>query len=604
MQQLDRRAGEAQAVPLVGWSISKRRALLYGALVGAAALTIGAAAQAVTPEARATTRTRSLTQYAVIKRLCKPAKPGHATCFALELIRATKTTPGARAYRLAGGAATIGPAGGLTPADLASAYGFTPTSATGATQTVAIIDWGNDPTIASDLAKFDTQYGLPACTTANGCLSVLNQQGATSPLPTDQGAAGEISLDVESVHSVCQECKIDLIEVSSNSFADTGAGVNEAVKLGATEVSNSYGGADKSGVSEALQADYNHAGVVITVSTGDDGYYGFDSWINTPSGGPAANPSAPNFPAELNTVVAVGGTSLYLNQNGTRQSETAWNENGAKDHWEMAFGATLGASGGGCSLFIAAKGWQDKVSDWAQTGCGTKRLDADISAVADPYTGFDTYNTSDSGKGWETIGGTSLASPLIAAMFALAGGAHGVAYPSLTLYGHLGSSSLYDVTTSGTGFCGGEGAAQCGDVNNLEYKSIALKVLDCDYTASNVVADGDLACDAGPGYDGPTGVGTPVGIGAFAKTGPTAAISGPSSVPHDTNKTWTATTKDPFPGGTVGSFTWNWGDGTSISTTTGSAQHEYAAAGTWTIKLTVKDSYGESGTATLEVTVS
>ena len=140
-----------------------------------------------------------------------------------------------------------------------------------------------------------------------------------------------------------------------------------------------------------------------------------------PAGGPAANPGAPNFPAELSTVVAVGGTSLFLNQNGTHQSETVWNENGAGDKIEENItGMPMGAEGGGCSLFITAPAWQQNVSDWSLTACGTKRLDADVAAIADPYTGFDTYNISDGGTGWETIGGTSLASPVISAMWALA----------------------------------------------------------------------------------------------------------------------------------------------------------------------------------------
>ena len=452
---------------------------------------------------------------------------------------------------------------------------------------------------------FDTEYGLAACTTANGCFKKLNQSGAASPLPTDQGTSTEIALDVESVHSVCQKCTIDLIEVNNNSFASTEAGVDKAVALGATEISNSYGGADATGPSAAAIAAYNHPGVVITVSTGDDGYYGFDSWIDTLSGGPAANPGAPNFPAELATVVSVGGTSLYLNQNGTLQSQTVWNEDGTKAHVEQSVGAPMGASGGGCSRFVTAPAWQQKLKVWPQTACGTKRLAADVSAVADPYTGFDTYNTSDGGTGWQTIGGTSLSSPVIAAMYALAGGSHGIAYPALTLYGHLGLSSLHDVTAGGTGFCGGEGAAQCGNANQLEYNSTPLGVMDCDFPATGSTASaGDLACDAGVGYDGPTGVGTPSGLGAFAKTGPTATFSGPKSVAHGTSNKWTVSAKDPYPAGTISSYSWNWGDGSaSTTTTTGSASHDYAATGSRTIILTIKDSYGVTGTATYAVSV-
>lgn len=434
----------------------------------------------------------------------------------MRLVRARAGTPGARAYRPAAGAETIGPAGGLTPGDLAAAYGFS-SAATVKGQRVAIIDWGDDPTVASDLNAFDSRYHLAACTVANGCFRKLNQSGKPSPLPTDQGGAFEIALDVETVHAVCQKCKIDLIEARNSAFSSVEAGVNVAAKLGATEISNSYGGPETRAPGTADKAAYNHRGIVITASTGDDGYYDFDQWPNTPTGGPPANPSAPNFPADAATVVAVGGTSLYLNASGTRRSETVWNENGPQDAIELNTGIPWGATGSGCSRFISAQAWQRKLADWPQTGCGTKRLAADVSAVANPFTGFDIYNTSDGGTGWTTIGGTSLSAPLIAAMFALAGGAHGVAYPAQTLYGHLGSRALYDVVTGGDGFCGGEGAAQCGNWNHVTFNGAHLGVLDCDYPATgSKPSAGDVACDARIGYDGPTGVGAPRGLGAFS----------------------------------------------------------------------------------------
>jgi hypothetical protein len=237
-------------------------------------------------------------------------------------------------------------------------------------------------------------------------------------------------------------------------------------------------------------------------------------------------------------------------------------------------------------------------------------LVSDISAVADPLTGFDIYDSYDCGSdceadgvpGWLTLGGTSLASPLVASLWALAGGAQGMTYPTADLYGHLGTSSLYDVTSGGNGYCDGEGAAQCGDPNTL-----GDGVVDCDYPATgSTAAAGDRACDALAGYDGPSGVGTPNGLAAFAKTGPAATIAGPASVAHGaTTHTWTATTTDPIPGGQVVQYTWNWGDGTANTvTTTGSASHAYTSAGSRTITLTVEDHYDATGTATHGVTVS
>ncbi len=552
-----------------------------------------------------------VTHFAIGQRVCRLPRRGQATCFAMRRVEVAEGTPGALPYRLAAGAdlrdattgaaATIGPTGGLTPSDLATAYAFSST-ATGTGQTVAIIDAYNDPNINSDLQTFDKQYGLATCSEANGCLKVVNQTGGSTLPPNDTtGWSVEESLDVETVHSVCQNCKIILIEANSQSNADLATAVNEAVALKATEITNSYGSYEAARTS-TQNAAYNHPGIVITASAGDDGYYDFDLL-----GGASPSPyNQPNAPASLNTVVAVGGTSLYLGQTATRESETVWNDNGTADYYESLLGFPLGATGGGCSHLFAAQLWQSNVSDWANTACGTKRLVSDIAAVGDYLTGFDIYASYNCGSdctviGWQTVGGTSLSSPLIAAMYALAGGAHGVKYPALTLYGHLGSASLFNVTSGGNGWCSGEGAAGCGDPNTF-----GEGILDCDYPASGTTpAVGDLACDAGTGYNGPTGVGTPKGLGAFAQTGPKATIAGPASVVKGTTSTWTATTTDPFPKGKVTSYSWNWGDGTAATvTTTGSATHDYTTAATRTITLTVTDNYGVTATQTFSVTVT
>jgi hypothetical protein len=583
---------------------------IIAAAAGLVALPIGTAGVA----GAATGTTAGTTYYAIGKPVCKPPKAGHFACFAVRRVEVKKGTPGALAYRVAGGVegaaaavttgpkATIGPAGGLTPSDFATAYGFSST-ATGTGQTVAVVDAFNDPDINADLQTFDTQYGLLTCSTGNGCLTVVGQTGTSALPPNDTtGWSLEETLDVETVHSVCQNCKILLVETTNSSDANLEAGVDEAVALHATEISNSYGGPE-AGSTAAEEAAYNHPGTVITASSGDDGYFDFDFL------GSRGIISQPNAPASYNSVVSVGGTSLYLGQTAARQSESVWNDNGTKDYDESLFGENFGAGGGGCSKLIAAKPWQSAVSDWVDTVCGTHRLVADVSADADYLTGIDIYDTFNCGPscsppvpGWLTIGGTSLSSPLIAAMFGLAGGSHGVAYPSLTLYGHLGSASLYNVTSGGNGFCGGEGAAACGDPNLF-----GEGVLDCDYPATGSTPSvGDLACDAQAGYNGPTGVGTPNGLGAFAKTGPSAVVGGPTSIAHATAGTWTATTSDPFPGGTVKTFSWNWGDGTAATvTTTGTASHTYATGGvSHTITLTVTDNYGQKGTATHPVAVS
>jgi subtilase family serine protease len=155
---------------------------------------------------------------------------------------ATAATPGVAPYRLNDGASTSGPAGGLTPAQLSSAYGYDPTAG-GAGQTVAVVDAYDDPTIESDLKAFDTQYGLSPCTEANGCFEKVGQTGRRAVLPAHDstGWSVEIALDVETVRAACRQCKILLVEANDSSYRNLATAVNEAVSLGASEVSNSYG---------------------------------------------------------------------------------------------------------------------------------------------------------------------------------------------------------------------------------------------------------------------------------------------------------------------------------------------------------------------------
>ncbi len=527
-------------------------------------------------------------------RICKThVKAQHSTCFAMRRVVVKPGTPGAKPLVLADtvGNATIGPAGGLTPSDIVSAYHF-PASG-GAGQTVAIVDAYNDPNIQADLNTFDTQYGL----TCSSCLTVHNMGTA----PADNDATGwsvEESLDVEAVHAVCPGCHILLVEAISNSDANLASAENYAAGQHATEITNSFGGPE----SNASASAYNHPGIVITASSGDDGYYNFDQLA--PGG-----TNKPNTPAAYPTVIAVGGTSLYLTQNAIpqRSYETVWNTNGPKNVYANALGGPLGASGGGCSTLFTAPGWQSHMPGYSNAACAGKRLVADVSMVADPLTGFDIYDSYTCASGcplsaqWMTLGGTSLASPLVAAAFGLIGGAHGIPNPAVSLYSHS-RSTPYDVTVGGNGWCDGQGAPQCGDFNLSGYG-----VLDCDYTAGGVVATGTGACDAAPGFDGPTGVGTPNGMTLF--TNPSlsiSAISGPATATHGTSGgPWTTPGTDPAPGGTI-ACTWNWGDGTTNTTPSCSGvSHTYTTTGAKTITVTTQDQYGIKGpTKTLGVTVS
>ncbi|HET9163265.1 MAG TPA: IPT/TIG domain-containing protein [Solirubrobacterales bacterium] len=422
--------------------------------------------------------------------LCAPPSPGHAACLSLELVpqtaaaRARATPLGVTLHNEVEPHSAADGTYGLRPQDLHGAYGLP--SAAPAPQTIAIVDAYDDPTAEADLATYDAEFGLPACTHANGCFSKVNQHGSESSLPAyNSGWAGEIALDLEAAHAVCQtNCRILLVETESALTSSLEAGVETAVSLGATEVSNSYGGPEPS----VEGAAYDHPGVAIAVSTGDDGYL---NWSSSTAG----FPGHPNYPASSPDVVAVGGTRLTVS-GGARSAERVWNDG-------STLGTSYGAGGGGCSEHPLAPEWQQDVAGWAQVGCGSKRAAADVAADADPYTGIAVYRDGS----WSTVGGTSLASPIVAATYALAGGTGGLDYPARTLYSHLGSAALFDVTEGSNGEC----AKAFDEVNGTAGCSTEEEEEDCAK---------QLICRADAGYDGPTGVGTPEGLAAFAPPRP------------------------------------------------------------------------------------
>jgi Subtilase family len=424
-----------------------RHARIRRILVGVTTVTLAAVvplsatvtASAATSSATRTGGTHS--QPSNIRDVCGTPAPGYARCFAQVRtdIHAGKGVrgPAARAAGKPTAAAALPP--GYGPADLQSAYNLPATG--GANQTVAVVDAGDDPNAEADLAVYRTTHGLPACTTANGCFRKVNQLGQASPLPADAHWDVETSLDLDMVSAACPNCHILLVEGDDATLGNLAASVNTAVSLGATEVSNSYGTTEQNGI-QAYEADYSHPGVAITVSSGDLGY------------------GIPNFPADLTSVIAVGGTSLTRASNARGWTETAW-------------GNQYGAAASGCSAWIDKPSWQ------TDPNC-PGRMVADVAADADPATGLAVYDTDNNEPGWLVVGGTSASSPFIAGLIALAG--NPARYPNASyFYSH--ASDLYDVT-SGNNIFG----------------------IDCG---------GDYQCNAVPGYDGPTGNGTPDGIAAF-----------------------------------------------------------------------------------------
>jgi subtilase family serine protease len=396
--------------------VSKR---FIAALLGAGAL---AASTLAAGTSGADAASPHLTQLSGLhaQRVCaKTPTAGHSTCFSKVLVNSKGAVP----------MATAPLASALSPTQLKAAYGLTGTSSGG--RTVAIVDAYGYPNLERDLTIYRNYYGMPACTTANGCLKIVNQTGGTSLPRANTGWDQEQALDVDAVSATCPDCKIVMVQASSNSNANLAAAVNQAAKMGASAISNSYGGGDS-----AEDPAYNHPGIAITASTGDSGFKGG------------------SYPASSQFVTAVGGTSLTMSGN-TRVDETAWS-----------------GAGSGCSTVISQPAFQASVN----TGCA-KRAIADVSAAADPNTGgLSVYApTNTKSSTWSQYGGTSESAPIIASIYTLAG----TGLSNATPYSH--TASLHDITS-------GTNGSTCSVFQ---------------------------WCHAGAGWDGPTGLGTPNGTGAF-----------------------------------------------------------------------------------------
>ena len=424
----------------------RRLVLILASLVAAVALafSLALANGAVATAGNGAVATGGAGQSVSFKHVCGPVPAGFARCHAIQRVKPDKhghptPTPAHTPTPTPSPTPTSGCTshGGYTPCDLQSAYSL-PSATAGSGQTVAIVDAFDDPNAESDLATYRSNNSLSACTTANGCFRKVDQTGGTNYPPGDVGWAEEISLDVDMVSAICPNCHILLVEANDNSFANLAAAVDEAAALHANAISNSYG-ASESSLALTYASHYNHPGSAVTASSGDSGF-------------------GVQFPADLPYVTAVGGTSLTHANNSRGWSEAAWS-----------------GAGSGCSSLVAQPSWQSSNSNI--TSVCANRAVADVSADADPNTGVDVYDTYGV-TGWLVFGGTSVASPIIASVYALAGNASSVNYGSYP-YLNGNASNLFDVTSGSNGSCG------------------------------------NLLCNAGPGWDGPTGLGTPDGLGAF-----------------------------------------------------------------------------------------
>ena len=370
-------------------------------------------------------------------QVCGAVSIAHARCLAIRVDSAAlaPNTPG-----------------GYGPSDLQSAYKL-PVSQD-PHQTVAIVDAFDTPGLESYLATYRDQYGLPPCGTTGGCLRMVNQAGQGAPLPGSGLGTGwdlETTLDADMVSVACPLCRILVVEASSDAAADLAAAATTAASLGAQVISNSYG-ARETGFTQSLAAAYQHPGHTVVASSGDSGFS-----------------TATQFPANLAPVTAAGGTELTRTATSRGWSETVWNS---------GIGFYGGAAtSSGCSAYTAKPAWQhDK-------DCA-KRTIADVSAVADNVAVYD-----DDYGGWLTAGGTSIAAPLIAGVYALARNAATIApgYP----YRH--ASDLFDITS------GNNGPTATSNPGDL----------------GGGICGNSYLCVAGPGYDAPAGLGTPDGTMAF-----------------------------------------------------------------------------------------
>jgi len=415
---------------------------------------------------------------------------------------------------------------GYGPTDLRSAYNLTGTGS--GVQTVAIVDAYDDPMAENDLAVYRKQYGLPACSTANGCFRKLDEHGGTAFPQPDADWAGEISLDLDMVSAACAGCHILLVEASSAELGDLGTAVNQAVALGAKYVSNSYGGPEEPSMAAADDAYFNHPGIAITVSSGDSGY-------------------GAQYPATSRYVTAVGGTSLTRAANARGWSESAWSA--SRDE----------GTGSGCSALIAKPSWQ------TDTGCAT-RTEADVAAVADPDTGVAVYDSFQA-PGWSVYGGTSVAAPLVAGIYALAGVPTSADHPALYPYQH--PQLLWDVMAGSNGSCGGS-----------------------------------YLCVAGPGYDGPTGWGTPNGTAAFTAGRNVVTVSGPGdqSTVIGTAVSLPVHASDSA-GASLGYSGTGLPPGLSLAPATGVVSGTPTTTGTYTVTVTARDSTGASASASFAWTI-
>ena len=428
--------------------------IVAAGLVTAGLTAVPASAAHAPPAGRMLAQQRTAKLPAGVREVCPaPARAAQAQCMALARTN-TRHYLGVAAHQAPSG---------YGPASLQSAYGLTAAASGGTGETVAVVDAYDDPNAAADLAVYRAQYGLPACKarTGAGCVTKVNEQGASSPLPAPMTDwAAEESLDLDMVTATCPNCHILLVEATTAAITDLGTADDTAISSGAVFVSDSWNAGEFPSESFYGNLYFNRPGVAIAVAAGDSGY-------------------GTTWPSSSQYVISVGGTTLTADSGVTRGwTETVWK-----------------GTGSGCAEADPKPSWQ-KVDDSSATGC-LNRTQNDVAAVADPATGVAVYDSYNS-PGWSVAGGTSVATPIIASVYALAGAPEPGTYPASYLYQKGHAAELNDVISGSNGTC----------ETSRQY-----------------------LCNAKTGYDGPTGRGTPHGTAAFksSATGNTVTLSDPGT---------------------------------------------------------------------------
>jgi subtilase family serine protease len=323
---------------------------------------------------------------------------------------------------------------GYTPQQMQHAYGVDQIANQGAGQIIGIVDAYDYASVESDLGVFTTEFGLPPCTKANGCLTVVYATG-TKP-PPNAGWSGETSLDVQWAHAIAPQAKILLVEAPNGTVKALLEAVPVAVQNGATTVNMSWGTNNEPPNEQKMDPLYfNDASVTYINASGDNGINLF--------GYPGASP----------LVVGAGGTTLKLDSNGNIVNEVAWS-----------------GSGGGESVYFPEPGYQEGAQSSGKRGV------PDVAYDANPATGVPVYD-SEAGD-WGQIGGTSMASPQWCAIVAIAnsirtGMGKGTIGTNFLNVVYANPTAFHDITKGSNGSCGTE-------------------------------------CNAGPGYDFVTGLGSPM----------------------------------------------------------------------------------------------